>query len=182
MHSLAKTANTSVGSLYHFFPDRESVLKSVAERHALALHEIADRLRAVPDATWRQLNAEEAIRELLLPYTDYVRRHADFVQLMRSPELAPQAQDFVKLIDRILALRLPATPTRRRRIYTEMLHAVAAGTVHLAYQLNPSKLDVWLEEVQRVLAAYLMELERCAEPVEGAEGKQAPVSRSGKRR
>jgi len=149
-------------------------LGAVAERHASPVRAITDRLEGIPTATWRRLTAEEAIGELLLPYADYVRRHPDFVPLMRRPTLGSLATGFSNLIDGILARRLPLTPKRERQTHAEFLHAVATGTVHLAYQLDPSKLDVWLEDVRRMLVTCLVQIEERADMRVKANEKTLP--------
>lgn len=159
MHSLAKRAKTSIGSLYHFFPDRECVRDALAERHGIALQAITDGLAAITDDAWRQLAPESTIEKLLLPYCEYVGGHPDFLPVMGDPKLVSHAAAFQHLIGKVLALRLPETTDTQRKIFSEMLHAIAAGTIQFAYQTSPAQLDIWLVEVQRALAAYLVDVE-----------------------
>lgn len=40
MHKLAKRAKTSIGSLYHFFPDKDAVIDALCQRHLVAMNGI----------------------------------------------------------------------------------------------------------------------------------------------
>lgn len=177
MHSLAKRASASIGSLYHFFPDREAVLHAIAERHAKIIEDVTDRLEAVPDVTWQKLTTMKAVSQLLMPYAEYVKDHPDFFSVMQHRQSDAHVVRFRGLVTKFLALRLPQTDEADRQIYAELLHAVAVGTIQVAYQLNPSRLDIWLEELPHVLTAYLLELESHPRRKPGQAGRRTNQAR-----
>lgn len=78
MHGIARRAQTSIGSLYHFFPDRNSVVQALVDRHEAGIREINDELAKVSREVWRSLSAADAIARLMMPYVEYLRRHKDF--------------------------------------------------------------------------------------------------------
>ena len=57
MHAIAKRSSTTIGSLYHFFPDREAVLVALVDRHlrgigAMVVLALASRLTGKPAGVW----------------------------------------------------------------------------------------------------------------------------------
>lgn len=159
MHALARRARTSIGSLYHFFPDRDSVLDALAERHRVALREISAGLAAVPTAVWQALSPAAAIERLVMPYIEYLQRHGDALPLMHDRPSPQDGTDFIRTIQRVLEVRLPGAAPGERSTYVAMLHAIGVGTVRMGFQADPRRSDVYLREIPRVMAAYLAEIE-----------------------
>ena len=81
---MARRSGTSIGSLYHFFPDRDSLLMGLVRRHEAAVAAINGKMLAVPREVWRKFSVPEAVNYLVAPYVDYTRRHPDFFPLMRD--------------------------------------------------------------------------------------------------
>lgn len=61
MHRLAKESGTSIGSLYHFFPDKHSVLAALNQRHTDALCTITKRLEQIDDHVWKRLSTAQMV-------------------------------------------------------------------------------------------------------------------------
>jgi AcrR family transcriptional regulator len=162
MHHVARRARTSIGSMYHFFSDRESLLGALIERHTAAMGEINRQLAETPASLWQDLSTAAAIERLVTPYVTYLRSHADFLPLMHREGADEDHADFVRTIRHVLDARLPMLAPRERENYAAMLHAIAAGVMHVGFQTAPERTDVYLREVPRVLAAYLAEIERGA--------------------
>lgn len=159
MHVLAKRAQTSIGSMYHFFPDRERVLEMLSERHAAAIQKINRQLYEIPSDDWRQFSAAETIERLVTPYVAYLLNHADFLPLMHGRVSTEREADFIRTIRHVLDARLHKLQPAKREDYAVMLHAIGAGTMHVGFQMNPVLADMYLREIPRVLTAYLTEIE-----------------------
>lgn len=169
MHRLAREAGTSIGSLYHFFPDRESVLQALLVRHRGALIEIRQRLEAVPDADWRACSAAQWIDRLFEPYLHYFRRHPDFLQFVRiTPDAEPplrdaeQEQAVHEVFGKVVALRLPRASQRQQSACAATLLSLPLGM--LKQQLldyDPLLREAILrDEIPRALRAYGEAIER----------------------
>ncbi|QTO23342.1 TetR/AcrR family transcriptional regulator [Burkholderia seminalis] len=159
MHGIARRAQTSIGSLYHFFPDRNSVVQALVDRHEAGIREINDELAKVSREVWRSLSAADAIARLMMPYVEYLRRHKDFFPLMHDRQPDANAAGFIQGVGRILDARLPKTRPAVRGRYAAMLHAIAAGTLNIAFVQDPGRLPLYLNEVVRVMSAYLADIE-----------------------
>jgi AcrR family transcriptional regulator len=163
MHAVAQRAKTSTGSMYHFFPDREAVLQALMDRHMQAMDVITSELHAIPADDWKALSPSGAICRLMTPYTEYLQRHADFLPLKRGRGTAKGEADFIRMIRHMLDARLPSVATARREEYAMVMQAIAAGTMQVGYQSDPSRADLYLREIPCVLAAYLTGIERRAQ-------------------
>lgn len=82
MHGMARNTGTSIGSLYHFFPDKQSVLDALGERHIQALAVITEELMAIDDSVWIEESAGDVIARLVLPILQYSERHRDLVSMI----------------------------------------------------------------------------------------------------
>lgn len=160
MHLVAKRAKTSVGSMYHFFPDRESLLQTLVERHATAVRQINERLSAVPTKIWRELSTAAAIEYLVAPYVEYINQHPDFLAVMHGRATAEDDADFMRTFRHLLGIRLPEVEPTVREDYVAVMHAIAAGGMHAGFQSNPQRAELYLREVPRALAAYLAHIEQ----------------------
>lgn len=161
MHGIARRAATSIGSLYHFFPDRDGVLQGLIERHEMAIHAInAEQAKIAPEV-WCALPVADAVGRLIAPYVEHVRQNPDFFPLMHGRRSKANEANFIEGLERMLDARLPELLPAVLELYASMLHAVAAGTMQFALTLDPDQMDFYLKEVQRVMAAYLAEIE-CA--------------------
>src|SRR3954468_4054584 len=74
VQALADRANTSKGSLYHFFPDLRGVLCALADRHSAALTALASSLIADESVAWATLPLPEVIDRFLAPLS-YLAAH-----------------------------------------------------------------------------------------------------------
>jgi AcrR family transcriptional regulator len=159
MHAVARRAQTSIGSLYHFFPDRDSVLDALSERHRAAMREITRQQMETPASVWQQLSPGEAIGRLVTPYFAYLRAHADYLPLMHDRTPANEESEFIHSIRLMVDARLSRLAPTEREACTTLLHAVGAGTLWMGFRTNPERLDIYLQGIPRVMAAYLADME-----------------------
>ncbi len=164
MHTLARRAQTSIGSMYHFFPDRLSVLMALCDRHHLAVNGLNRQVQGLDPSTWQDLPPIRLMQLLATPYIEYMQRHPDFFPLMHGQPTPDSDDAFIQTLRGVLEVRLPALEAGQRDAYATMMHSVAAGALHVAFQLTPRKMDFYLAEIPRVLGAYLAEIEAAAAP------------------
>jgi AcrR family transcriptional regulator len=164
MHELARHAQTSIGSLYHFFPDRESVLDVLHERHQAAFQALTQQLDDIPSEVWQQSSTAAVIERLLKPYVDYLQQHADALPLIFSRPMQDVDTNFIHTIRAVLEARLPRTEPTWLDVYASMLHALGTGTMWVRLQVDPSDIDTYLREIPRALTAYLANIEAAAQP------------------
>ena len=161
MHRLAKESGTSIGSLYHFFPDKHSVLAALNQRHTDALCTITNRLEQIDDHVWKRLSTAQMVERLIVPFLEYIARHRD-IQLLLSPTLgdrqlhSPALRAAVRSIyEKVLHMRLPDASAEDLRAYSAVLLSIPSGMFHSAPETNESLERIWLQEIPRALIGYL---------------------------
>jgi len=168
MHGVARRARTSIGSLYHFFPDREAVLHALGERHARRLEALAATLRATPQAEWARLATPLAVDRFLDPFLGYLADHPDLLQMMRADAPArPAGRDpaldaaLVSLAACVIGARCPQAEVEERRARAATTIAIVEGLVGLVARAEPSGRARLTAELKRALVAYF---DACADP------------------
>jgi AcrR family transcriptional regulator len=162
VQAISLRAGASKGSMYHFFPDRESVLIALVERHIDALRAYLEGERG-PLAEAAAASAEGAVGAFLDPVDAYVERHPDLPRIMREPanlkRLADQGDRLTSVVEAhagwMLARRHPGldAPTAKRS--AAFMVAVVSGLRTervLAAAGSPAGVAA---EMRRVLRAYV---------------------------
>ncbi|MEN4198186.1 TetR/AcrR family transcriptional regulator [Serratia marcescens] len=155
MQRLAKHAKTSIGSMYHFFPDRHAVIKALADRHTESIEALVRDMALASDDEWRRLSAEAVIQRLFSPYAQYLREHADYLPVMREMNLPDEKSSFLTLIASVLQLRRPETAEAEILQQTRLLQSLVAGTLHHIFKTAPQSVAFTLAELPGVLSLYL---------------------------
>lgn len=167
VHGIARRAGTSIGSMYHFFPDLDAVIAGLADRDVRAFEPVIAALAARPAREWARLSAAAAADAIVTPIYSFLKVHRHTLLLLATPraglrfhkrreELRTGGLD---LVERILAARRPAVrpPVRRARA------AVMVGTIEgVLTLLNRSPVDPGRasDELKRAVGAYLEAGER----------------------
>ncbi|WP_261793009.1 TetR/AcrR family transcriptional regulator [Pseudomonas chlororaphis] len=165
MHGLAREAGTSIGSLYHFFSDKQNVLDALGQRHIDAIEHISANLLAIDPATWIESSSQGVIERMIMPIMEYLETHPDLLQMI-SPAFAPgqlQAPQVRERLQdtyaRMLALRLPGASAEQRETYVTALLGLPIGLFQAALENSQLKSILLLQEVPRAIKAYLDAIE-----------------------
>lgn len=173
MHRVAAEALTSIGSLYHFFPNKQSLLRALAERHEGAIEAIVARIDALPDSTWQAANACEVVQRMSMPLLNYIAANPGLLYLIRldravgkAPTDNPLQPLLQALCLRVLALRLPNASPQAQCTYAATLLGLPLGLVtDLMVDYDATMRAALLQqEIPRALVAYLEAIERAEAP------------------
>lgn len=171
MHRIAAESETSIGSLYHFFPGKESLVAALSERHQVAVKELIDAIGRIPDERWLSATADELTTMLIRPLLDYIDQNPVLLSLIRldrmagrSPADSPVQPLLQGLCIRILSLRLPAVSEQSKRAYASTLLGLPLGLVTdlMVDYDKDMRLAVLHEEIPRALTAYIRAIESSA--------------------
>lgn len=83
MHRVARRSGTTTGSMYHFFPDRDALLRALADRHVAALRELLQRMERDAAPRWKSGTTQEAVDGFLKPVLNYVDAHPSLSAISR---------------------------------------------------------------------------------------------------
>lgn len=168
-NAIAARANTSIGSLYQFFPNKEAILHALAARYL-------DQLRALYDQV---LTAESAhlplpvlLDRIIDPLAEFKGAHPGFEPIFfrtyASASLAAAAeelhQEVIRRVEAIFAARTPALAAGQCSLYVTISVAVVEALLPLSEAANGLSRAQVITETKRLLLAYLG-------PVIGFEGK-----------
>lgn len=158
MQALADRAQTSKGSLYHFFPDLPSVLCALADRHTAAITAISARMIADRSVRWATLSPAETIERFLAPLS-YLEAHPDLLALARTSlvrgHTTRRLTPYRDLAAHILKQRCPALGARQRLAAASTMVAIVDGVVGYALRSDDLRPAHMMTELRRALCAYL---------------------------
>lgn len=167
VHGLAQRAGTSIGSMYHFFPDLDAVIVGLADRHLKAFKPLVTAVTQRDAREWSRMSAAAAADAIVTPFFSYLRRHPDILPLYASPERTSRFGKWMEemkragldLIEPILAARGPSVPRDVRRARAAVVVGLLEGTTTRLIHSNVSE-GLVVEELTRAMTAYLEALDR----------------------
>lgn len=161
MEGIAARAGTSIGSLYQFFPNRDALLRAVAERYVADLDALLVDGEPVAVAA---LPLEQLVDAVLAPFEAFHQRHPGYFAILFAPQgVAALASlrgrlraRLVARVERLLERRAPALPAAKRH---HLAHAaVEAGRALLQYvetAIPEPERPAMRRELRAMLVAYL---------------------------
>lgn len=169
MQRVARLSGTTTGSMYHFFPDRETLLRALTERHARALRALLGQLEHDAAECWARLSTADAVDLFLRPFLGYVDQHPDLLPLARVARYADwseQGRDaeldalVVRLANALVASRDPGASRAELGGRAAAVMALTEGVVSAMGRRGSSAhgalpIAVLRRELRRALVAYL---------------------------
>ena len=162
MEAIAARAGTSIGSLYQFFPNRDALLQTVAERYVADLLALLDEEAAPDDAA--SLPLPGLVDAVLAPFERFHRTHPGYFAVLFAPAgshaLATVRgrlrERLVARVDLLLRRRAPALgAARRRRVARTAVEAARALLQYVETALPASERRPMRAELRAMLVSYL---------------------------
>lgn len=168
MHRVAQRSDTTIGSMYHFFPKCDTLLRTLVGRHAQELLARVAQTERNAAGRWADLSTAEVVGQFLDPFLGYVDEHPDVLPLMRFSRTASWAGEQHLELDRVV-LRLARALVMSRNPWASAdeaanravaIAAMAEGVMYAAGRTT-SRTNTTLDasvirnELRRALVAYL---------------------------
>lgn len=160
-NAIAARSDTSVGSLYQFFPNKEAIVQALATRYIAMFAEFKESLFA-PEVA--HLPLPVMVRGIVEPMAAFHAEHPDYryvyaaTTVPGSDAAAAEAElcaTMVSNIEGLIARRTPWIPAAQRHaaavVQVESAHAV----MNYASELPPEDRPALIDELVRVLVAAL---------------------------
>jgi AcrR family transcriptional regulator len=163
MQAIGKRSGTSAGSLYHFFPDRNSVLTALTARHVQALRERLSAAQAITPVDLERLSIERRVEHFVNPLLEHIAAHPDFLAVTH-PDRAirdssvrdPGLDQVVMEAAELLVVSCDPRVTRGvRRARATMLRAAVEGMLAYAVRSHGPSYPALVRELKRMLVQYL---------------------------
>lgn len=160
-NQIAVQAGTSIGSLYEFFPNKEALARSLAERYITQIGPVYEAL-LVDEPT---LLGSELVIGIVESFDRYFRDHPGAVPLLNgrltSPELLAAGEKLqaamVAGIDRLFAIRRPDVLAEHRITVASILAEIIRSMWMMADSVPLSRRRVIVRETERMIIGYLTE-------------------------
>lgn len=163
MQMIADRAGSSVGSLYHFFPNKDAIVDALGARYADAIR--AANEEAMP-LELAHLPAEDLFERILTSQVRFIERTPAFDAVHQAVQRNCPAindalnQALVGHVGKFLALRYPKVPELQRAASAMVSVATVHGVVELACRLPAQHRDAVMREAKAMLVAHFTEYDR----------------------
>lgn len=161
MEAIAQRAGTSIGSLYQFFPNRDSLLEAVAERYVADLEPLlAGEL--LEDVAARPLT--ELVDAVLAPFERFHSAHPGYFAILFAPPGSAALrrvrgrlrERLVRGAERLFRERAPRlSPAKRRRLAVTAVESARALLQYAETHVAPRGRASMRAELRAMLVAYL---------------------------
>lgn len=162
MEAIAARAATSIGSLYQFFPNRDTLLHAVAERYVADLFALLDAADATPAPASLPLDA--LVDAVLEPFIAFHRSHPGYFAVLFAPQgsealrvVRGRLRDrLVRRADRLFQARAPRLPAaKRKRLALTAVEAARAVMQFIEVGVASNARTPLRAELRAMLVAYL---------------------------
>ena len=161
MEAISARAETSIGSLYQFYPNKDALLHAVAERYVADLIALLD-ASDPPDAATRPLEA--LVDALLDPFVAFHRAHPGYFGILFAPQGSAALSSLrgrlrerlTQRVDRLFETRAPQLPpSKRRRLALTAVEAARALMQFIEVSVPRGGRRAMRDELRAMLVAYL---------------------------
>ncbi len=161
MEAIASAAETSIGSVYRFFPNKQAVFRAVAERalervRAAFMDVLAD--AALPGRSWRELLGR-AIQTFARVHREDPPIRALFANMQLYGEFAEadlqMTREFARATAEIIRAWAPSLDAAQREVIAIMVVQTIAGILVLVPREPPASAQALLEQLELMLCRYL---------------------------
>lgn len=157
---IAARSNTSVGSLYQFFANKEAILKALVERYVARATVV---FAAMDVESFPGMTLEQTIKVILVPLKAFIKDNRDFQAIFSSSTgstfvaetIRAMDEAFLARTDASLALARPDISAKERRKFSLVCMVIMKGLLGLAHQSSELTLDEVFEELEAVYLRYL---------------------------
>lgn len=163
MEAIAERAETSIGSLYRFYPNRDALLEAVAERYVVDLNAVLDGEEGAVESL-AALPIRALVDAILEPFVAFHRAHPGYFAILFAPQgsAALRAvrgrlrQRLAARLETLLARRAPTLAAdRRRRVALTTVEAARALLQFIERNVPRAEQGPMRQELRALLVAYL---------------------------
>jgi AcrR family transcriptional regulator len=163
-NAIAERAGAAVGSLYHFFPNKDAIVRALAARYELELRELSG--ASMPTAA-RELSTALMADAIIDPLVGFMERRPAYIPVFyatgdprRPSSLSVELHRvIVGMVEQLIATRVPTLPAARRQVKATFAVQMVHRMLEYAWTLPPAMRAGIIRELKRVLAAYAQDIE-----------------------
>ncbi len=164
MEAIAAHADTSIGSIYQFFPNKRAVFQGLLARYHDALKAWFDALLESPllDKPWGEL-LESSIDAVAKFHEAEPGFRAVWVGMYLTPDVLTEGEainrELARRIEDVLARKLDQLPAKQRPVVATMIVEVVTMMLILSARRGPTEAKALSAETKLLLRRYLAPFE-----------------------
>jgi AcrR family transcriptional regulator len=176
MEAIAIGAEVSIGSVYRFFNDKQSLIRTLADRWQARCGEMFAQLYT-PESLERDADAviDDFIRWLGQLLTEFAGARALLSAALVTPEEHSDKDMWTREVEGFIDHYAPGLPPPRRRMAALTYISVTGALMVAAVNAGPA-MERHLREARSVLDGYIHELAREARQGSGHRRSRAPAA------
>ena len=185
MEAIAARAETSIGSIYQFFPNKLTLFNALARHYHEKLRAFFDLLLSGPllEQPWADI-LDAGIDAFASFHEQEPGFRAVWVGLQVTPEVLIEGEainrDFAKRIEAVLAAKLVNLPARTRPVVATMMVEILTAMLIVSAR-RPAEAKALMTETKTLLRRYLAPYDGEAQPV-AARPPEASARKGSERR
>lgn len=156
-NAIAAAAGAGMGSLYHFFPNKEAIVVALADRYHRAMRPLTE-YAGRPDLAGMPPAAKA--EQIVEPLAEFFRRAPAYRHVFHATN-APGSEchsdlqkSVVDHVEALMAESAPHTDPGTRRVHAMVAVEFVHGLLGLAFGSPPDQRDAIVAETKRLLALY----------------------------
>lgn len=157
---IAERADTSVGSLYQFFRNKEAILKVIVDRYIEQATEIFTEMDI---ESFPEMVLEKRIKTMLDPLKEFIRDNRDFQVIFSNSTGSNFVAEAIRPMDEAVLARTEAAFERTnpdisaedRHKYSLICMMIMKALLGLAHQSSELSLDDVFDEMEAIYLRYL---------------------------
>ena len=157
MQSIADRAESSVGSLYHFFPSKEAVIEALGRRFADRVSQVNEEAMPLEMA---HIPTEELFERVLSAQMRFIQATPAFAAMQDAIHRnCPAVKDalngaLVGHVQKFLALRYPRATAQQRQVSAMVSVSTVHALMHLAAHVPAELRDPVIAEAKAMLVQH----------------------------
>lgn len=166
-NEIAARAQTSIGTLYRFFPNKEAIVQHLSERYIQEVHAIHEKMFQPEVAT---MPLAEMIDHLVDPIVELKSAHPGLVSLFIGPHAALQIPAEIQIlldesvlhIEKLWMRRFPHLNAETCHLYAVIFFQIRQAFLSLAFSSTTLSQEQIIKELKTNLFRYLEPIEHKA--------------------
>lgn len=156
MTAIAARAESSIGSLYQFFPTKEQIAAALMEQYTSALVDALDALRALASAG----DAAALAARLTALFGQFRAAHPAFVVLVDAADLALPSAQALRLrirgsIETLIAALAPGLPAAALAVRAAVVQHLMKTAVAMRFDASIDDREAALRDLEHLMLHYL---------------------------
>jgi AcrR family transcriptional regulator len=158
-NAIAQRAGSSMGSLYHFFPNKDAIVRGLAARYEAEMQRL-NQVAMQGEALHVPIPA--MVDGIVTPLTRFMERNPAYMPVYyatrdpRKPGCGTEelSATIVGLVERLMDARGPAIPRAERHLQATMAVELVHRMLEYAWLSAPAERPGIVRELKRMLALY----------------------------